>query len=249
MTKPDVYQFTTQLRKFKPRMWRNFEISSDATVAQLIYAVMIMFRIHGFELYQVCYHTSEPLESAESETDEDLMMADIMADSRGIVYTFMKYNQIGKAAQEFIDLNSRIGNQTAFKLSDLNLHKDSYLDFILGIDNSYVIRIWFTGKKKTDQDEKLPQVTAGAGYGIFEMIEEFKTFKELAKTWKNQAEMDSVELDIARTLLHCDHLDLDRFDVKTINHRIDKLMGLYQKMQEEHYRPTEAEREFLISSD
>ena len=48
-----IYQFVSELRYFKPRVWRRFQISPEATVAEFAYALMSMYRMQGSHLYAV----------------------------------------------------------------------------------------------------------------------------------------------------------------------------------------------------
>ncbi len=48
-----TYQFYAELEEYKPKMWRRFLINENMTVAQLSYAVLIIFRANGSHLFNI----------------------------------------------------------------------------------------------------------------------------------------------------------------------------------------------------
>ena len=42
-----VYLFYAELKDYKPKIWRRFEINGEKTMAELGYALMLMFEIIG----------------------------------------------------------------------------------------------------------------------------------------------------------------------------------------------------------
>ena len=48
-----VYQFVSELKGFKPRVWRRFLISPKSSIAEFAYTLMAMYRMNGSHLYAV----------------------------------------------------------------------------------------------------------------------------------------------------------------------------------------------------
>lgn len=49
-----AYQFVAELKNFKPRIWRRFEIGKDSSLADLGYALIVMFEGRASHLFQFC---------------------------------------------------------------------------------------------------------------------------------------------------------------------------------------------------
>jgi len=45
MTQHYVYRFYAELKDYKPKIWRRFEINGEKTIAEPGYAVMLMFEM------------------------------------------------------------------------------------------------------------------------------------------------------------------------------------------------------------
>ncbi|MDR1528970.1 MAG: plasmid pRiA4b ORF-3 family protein [Burkholderiales bacterium] len=46
-----VYRFYAELKDYQPKIWRRFEINGEKTVAELGYALMLMFEMQASHLF------------------------------------------------------------------------------------------------------------------------------------------------------------------------------------------------------
>ena len=46
-----VYSFYAELKDYEPKIWRRFEINGEKTVAELGYAIMLMFEMQASHLF------------------------------------------------------------------------------------------------------------------------------------------------------------------------------------------------------
>lgn len=53
-----TYQFYSELKDYKPEIWRRFLINENMTIAQLSYVVLIIFRANGSHIF----NTEKPLQ-------------------------------------------------------------------------------------------------------------------------------------------------------------------------------------------
>ncbi len=51
MAKHYVYRFYAELMDYKPKLWRRFEINGEKTMAELGYAIMLMFEMQASHLF------------------------------------------------------------------------------------------------------------------------------------------------------------------------------------------------------
>ena len=54
-----VYSFYAELRDYKPKIWRRFEINGEKTMAELGYAIMLMFEMQASHLFCFRENTKE----------------------------------------------------------------------------------------------------------------------------------------------------------------------------------------------
>jgi hypothetical protein len=52
MSRHNVYRFHAELADFEPKIWRRFEINGEKTMAELGYALMLMFEIQATHLFR-----------------------------------------------------------------------------------------------------------------------------------------------------------------------------------------------------
>ena len=56
-----VYRFYAELKDYEPKIWRRFEINGERTMAELGYALMLMFEMQASHLFSFRENTMENL--------------------------------------------------------------------------------------------------------------------------------------------------------------------------------------------
>ncbi|MDR0549106.1 MAG: plasmid pRiA4b ORF-3 family protein [Deltaproteobacteria bacterium] len=59
MPEKQIFQFQVELKQFKPKIWRLFEINADASLSLFIQVVMSLFRMYGGHLIELIFHSKK----------------------------------------------------------------------------------------------------------------------------------------------------------------------------------------------
>ena len=51
MASCSIYQLNAEVKGYKPRMWRRFQVSEDITLARLAYIIMTLFEMRANHLF------------------------------------------------------------------------------------------------------------------------------------------------------------------------------------------------------
>ncbi|MCM1285677.1 MAG: plasmid pRiA4b ORF-3 family protein [Acetobacter sp.] len=141
-----TYQFYAELEDYKPKMWRRFLINENMTIAQLGYAVLIIFKANGSHLFNI----EKPLSngnkvfyeiSNSSNDDLELNSIERYDATKERVYNVVSLDD----KDNILIVNYDFGDDWKIKLK---------LEEIYGEDNL--------------KNNDIPCVISGKGYGIVE---------------------------------------------------------------------------------
>jgi hypothetical protein len=232
-----VYRFYAELKDYTPKIWRRFEINGETTMAELGYAIMLMFEMHAS--HQFCF--IEPRRDAvlamlPSYCMNDEIKSYLLKHSLGVFDKDWRYElpsddmYLGDLVEDEslilanrITLN-RITDQPGWKLT-FEYDDDWELDIVL--ENC---------EKREVSLAKLPRVLDGKGYGIVEDVGGTTGLSELAKVLKRGS---GREYDEFCEWLGSTTLNLKAFDKDDMNFRLKKLMRVYKDIYEYRHPPTD----------
>lgn len=197
-----IWQFVTELRDFKPRMWRRFQISSTAKLQDFCFAVLQMFHCMGSHLHQLVVGAYGSETYYVSYEDEDF------PDPRNILMTSHKVCDVFKNEKDKASLEYDFGDGWDFKITLEKTDADSRLD-----------------------DDTFAKALTGKGFGIIEdcggvwgLAELYEALKggELPENFDSAEDMN----DWLENVLPCDVESLqnggfDYFDIDYINEQIE----------------------------
>jgi len=165
-----TYQFYAELKDYKPKMWRRFLINENMTIAQLSYAVLIIFRANGSHLFTI----DKPLQKGVTALYE--MPSTNMDISDSDMNIIERYDATKEQIHNAVSLNDKdnqfiinydFGDSWRIKLK---------LEEIYGEDNL--------------KNNDMPYVTSGKGYGIVEDCGGPDSLMQIAETHN----LESVDL-------------------------------------------------------
>jgi len=183
-----TYQFYAELKDYKPKMWRRLLINENMTIAQLSYAVLIIFRANGSHLFNI----EKPLHKGVAVLYEmPNMNMDISNLDMNIIE---RYNATKVQIHNAVSLNDKdnclvvnydFGDGWRIKLK---------LEEIYGEDNL--------------KNNDMPCVISGKGYGIVEDCGGSDSLMQIAETHN----LESVDLS------HFDKNELNDMLLSNMSH-------------------------------
>ena len=244
MSQHYVYSFYAELRDHKPKIWRRFEINGEKTMAELGYAIMLMFEMQASHLFCFRENSKEnflaylrtvyPDEEKFNSYVEKISMDEFLNNVR---YELPSEDMFTPDDERLIEADKiKLGNVThcpGWKASfeydygdgweiDLTLEKCEKQEISLAI---------------------LPRVLKGEGFGIVEDVGGVGGLENLAKVLKKGKGKEYKE---TCEWLDSDSLDLEAFDIDDMNFRLKKLIRVYRESYECRYDPTEKSLSLLL---
>ena len=67
-----IYRFRAELKDYEPKIWRRFEINGERTMAELGYALMLMFEMQASHLFCIVDNAKESFRSTMREIYEGI---------------------------------------------------------------------------------------------------------------------------------------------------------------------------------
>jgi hypothetical protein len=248
-----VYQFYAELDDYEPRIWRRFQITSSASMAQLGYVLMTMFEMQARHLYAFEVPKGKNFREHMSEKfSEDDEVAEIVKDAMpklDEIYRFEMPNNEDNFAEEddryvVLDvIESKISRAVSMPKERMGFNYDFGDNWWI----SMILEDVIVDRELPGKD--LPRVLAGAGYGIIEDCGGTPGLSELARAFKKKKGKEYNEF---REWLGIENLDLSAFDIDDMNFRLKKVPRIYADICERNLEPTKRsidllERKYLKS--
>ena len=201
-----IYQFVSELKYFKPRMWRRFQISPEATVEEFAYALMSMYRMTGSHLYSVSVSAASGKYGMGAVT---FGIPSVYEDLPGVI------------------------DASSVTLESVLRHVEG-MTLILEYDFGDGWEVKATLEKAIEKEadpEALPRVLKGKYYGIVEDCGGVGGLEDLVQAFKDQ---EGPEFENYVDWLGTDEFDFDWFDPEEINESIrddiEDLKDAYKSM-------------------
>lgn len=237
-----VYRFYAELKDYEPKIWRRFELNGERTMAELSYALMLMFEMQASHLFSIREDTKENLNAYWRTRFSREMAEEIINDSdvnEGLtIHRYEIANEEAEPAdgEQMIEANrvtlSRICSMPGWR---------AVLEYDYG--DGWEVDIMLEAREKREISlALLPRVTAGEGYGIIEDVGGVGGLSEFAKAMKKGKGKAYEEF---RDWLGIDSLDMQAFDIDDMNFRLKKLIRVYREIYEYHLGPTEQSYKLL----
>ena len=240
-----VYRFYAELKDYEPKIWRRFEINGERTMAELGYALMLMFEMQASHLFCIVDNAKEAFRADMREIYERVGIEESPEDIS--TYENMKNNRYELADEETVEIIEMLGHERLVEADRVTLNGSigdrwqatMYYDYGDGWEVELVLE---EREKQEISLTLLPRVLEGEGYGIIEDVGGVGGLMEFAEAMKKGKGKAYEEF---RDWLGIDALDMQAFDRDDMNFRLKKLIRVYRDLYEGHLEPTEQSYKLL----
>lgn len=231
-----VYRFHAELLDYTPKIWRRFEINGIKSMAELGYALMVLFEMRASHLFGFTYDYGKQIfQEMQAEYGdaalERTLGKDAMTDRRKVWrFELPSEDRYENGQEKWMDASR-------YRLKDITT--ETPRDFLFEYDYGDNWRVGLT-LESCDKTEisasELPRVLEGAGFGIIEDCGGVGGLEELAKAFRKKKGAQYSDLC---EWLGIDELDLTAFDLDDMNFRLKKLPRIFKECYEYGYVPTQ----------
>jgi len=231
-----VYRFSAELKNYRPRIWRLFEIDGEKTMAELGYALMLMFEMQASHLFSF-------REDRKAEALRILQTMLPAAEARKVwaseasraMSQYLRY-ELANPYMEQEDYEQIIPADS-IKLQEITDRSSWRLTFEYDYGDGWEVDVTL---KKCEKREvslaDLPRVLEGEGFGIIEDVGGVGGLESLAEALRQGSGEQYEEF--------CDWLDsttidLESFDIDDMNYRLKKLLPVYKGIYEQNLAPSD----------
>jgi len=248
MASYQIYQFRAELKDYRPKIWRRFQVMSNITMADLGYTVMTMYEMMAEHLF--CFEMKLKKGAPERRMPKGLIddsehVSEIMnslSDVNGqktpselFAELFAPKMWRFEIIHEDFDLGFRLTDKTfdvmESGLGDVMSAPGERITFIYDFGDYWQVELKLEKVIEDDElsDEELPRVLAGKGYGIIEDCGSVWGLAEIAEAFKVKS---GEKYEMYREWLGVD--DLEAFDIEDMNnelkHRPKEYSDIYEHM-------------------
>jgi hypothetical protein len=237
-----VYRFHAELKGYRPKVRRLFDIGGDMTMAELGYAVQLMFEMQA--CHSFCFRENRRDELmaklhayySDEEAAEILEKHYLYDTEKNYRYEFPRADLCIAEGEQLIGMGSR--------LRDLALSSDWNLTFEYDEGDGWQVDLTLVSRelRKVNLDD-LPCVLEGAGFGIVEDVGGTGGLAKLAKALRKGS---GKAYDDYCAWLDSSSLDLGAFDIDDMNWRLKKLIRVYREIYERLNEPSDKERGVML---
>ncbi|MCL1852256.1 MAG: plasmid pRiA4b ORF-3 family protein [Peptococcaceae bacterium] len=179
-----VYRFYAELKDYKPKIWRRFEINGEKTIAELGYALMIMFEMQASHLF--CFNENvrgASLAALRTQFSEEQIQK---VWSKGEWDDFTKNVRYELPfGDSFLGDNERLEVANRIKLQQISRKPGWKLTFEYDYGDGWEVDLELIACEKLEVSlADLPCVNEGEGVGIVEDVGGIPGLEELAKALK-----------------------------------------------------------------
>ncbi|MDR1608961.1 MAG: plasmid pRiA4b ORF-3 family protein [Deltaproteobacteria bacterium] len=236
MARHNVYRFHAELADYEPKIWRRFEINGEKSVAELGYALMLMFEMRGSHLFLFTENVEDTLladlRGAHTEAEiKDVWDEDFMS--------LLAKNHVYALSSHDMELgdDERLIKADKIKLQGISKAPGFSLTFEYDFGDGWKVDLALEEFERRGVGLAYqPKVLDGAGYGIIENVGGARGLHELAKALKKGS---GEEYDQFCEWLGGATLDLEAFDIDDLNYRLQRLTRVYKNIYERHSPPAD----------
>lgn len=244
MAKHYVYQFYAELSDYEPKIWRRFQINGEKTIAELAYAVMIMFEMQASHLFAIKRNVVEELVRGlhEDYTEEEIQSY-IKKNKELPLFKNRRYEVVHEDIDIYLDEDEKLEEANKTTLNRELSTPQAELLFSYDFGDSWEVKIVLEKLEKKDLSlALLPRVIEGEGFGINEDVGGTDGLAHVATILKDPSES---QYENIVNWLDSRTLNLESFDIEDMNFRLKKLIRVYKDSYEFQLPPTEKSIDLL----
>jgi hypothetical protein len=238
MASHPIYQFYAELRGFKPKIWRRFQVMNNMTVAKLGYIIQILFEMKASHLMAIevpkgenfCAYIKtlfpdKPYISTNYGIEPDLIW---------------RYEVFEEDIEMFSEpyRNVEVLDAKNEKIKDAVSIQNDKLNFYYDYGDGWIVSLILekTLKDKDLPGSEFPRVLEGENFGIIEDVGGICTLTELVKSYKIKK---GQKYKWYSEWLGVKEFNISSFDIEDLNFRLKKLPRIYKEIYEDDLEPTQ----------
>lgn len=168
MPSKQIYQFTVELKHYKPRIWRRIQVSGDTQMSSFAYIMMALFEMQGYHLF--CFNVPVAEEkvstiSKENKFKKALLKADEMP------YKIKELTLKVPAPEDIEAFNYGLNyDARMIYIQDIfpKISERAVFCYDFGDDWQFLIKLEKIIDIADLANKEMPRVLKGKGYGIVE---------------------------------------------------------------------------------
>lgn len=246
MASQSIYEFYAELKDYRPKIWRRFQVASNVTMARLAYILMTLFEMQASHLFRIEVPVKENFHTFIRERLGDDEYAKMFAeqDSIDLFEENMIFEVITEDTYEFREEHEKVYDAVEKKLKHVISHPQSKLSLVYDFGDNWNISVTLERIFKDDDlpGRFLPRVLEGEGFGIIEDCGGVRGLTELAKAFKKKK---GSAYNVYREWLGRNDLDLEKFDIDDMNFRLKKVPRIYSDIYQFDLEPTKRSMDIL----
>lgn len=214
MASHPIYEFYAELDKYRPKIWRRFQVTNNITPARLCYIIQALFEMRASHLMAL---------EAEMGYGKTILRFEIIDEDYGDI------------PSPYRDVHTH--NATTGSLRQIGFEPGSKLHFNYDFGDDWWVTLTLERiiEDKDLPGSELPRVTEGAGFGIVEDVGGIYGLMDLAQAFKKKKGADYEQFS---EWLGVDDFDIEAFDLDDMNFRLKKLPRIYKQSYEDRLYPT-----------
>lgn len=244
MASKPIYQIYAELREYKPKIWRRFQVMNDITVARLAYILMTLFEMQGSHLYKFEVNELNNFILNNLEFYNKHMKDD---DTDDEIFKIGQYGCIFEDDYIIPRLDKRyreLKDAKDVKLKHILRNENERMEFQYDFGDNWCFNIVL---EKIFEDnnitgKELPRVIEGEGFGIIEDCGGIIGLEDIREAFTIKKGED---YEMYSNWLGKDELDLSKCDLDDLNFRLKKLPRIFKESYEYGLEPTQRSLKIL----
>ena len=238
-----VYQFYTELKGFKPKIWRRFEIAGSKTMAELGYTLMVLFEMEASHLFCFTENRQKSFYKNLMKTYGEKHVKNFLRKHEIDEYSSKVKYEIDMGEGLWTSPNENTYEADKIKLSQITDMVGWELEFNYDYGDDWNIKVILEKCEKREVSlTMLPNVIDGAGFGIIEDIGGINSLENFVRVMKKGKGEEFEELSEWYGITD---FDINHFDKDDLNFRLKKLIRVYRECYEYNYEPTQRSIDIL----
>jgi len=214
MASHPIYQFRAELKDYRPKIWRRFQVMNNITMEKLAHVIMMLYEMKGYHLFSFDMERDKRM-------SERKIPAGLMHPPKFPADPVFPQNWHFEVIDEewgeiFVGPNGYLFDAMQSKVKDVvSVPEDKMLfTYDFGDDWEIDVKLEKIIEDKETHGREFPRVLAGEGFGIMEDCGGVGGLHEIAKAFR---EKSGEKYEMYREWLGRDDLDMETFDVDRMN--------------------------------
>jgi len=224
-----IYQFRTELKDHRPKIWRRFQVMSNITMEKLARVIMTLYEMKGHHLF------SFDMKRNKSMSGRKMPAGLVLAPEFPYEPAFpqkWRFEMMYEEGDIFVVHNEYLFDMTLSKVKDVvSVPGENMLfTYDFGDDWEIDVKLEKIIDDKETHGREFPRVLAGEGSGIIEDCGGVFGLYDIAEAFR---EKSGEKYEMYREWLGKDDIDMRTFDMDRMNEKIRRRAGIRVWLRED----------------